>query len=250
MSDVILRTGGMRSALGMKAPVRVATTANITLSGFQVIDGITISSTDTNQRVLVKNQTDQTTNGVYQMVSGLWPRDLDSKADGQWSFGSQVRVQSGTLGAGVWVCTASDPIVLGTSNITFVTETSLYGAGIEWVQDNGDSVLTVGLYDYLEAPYSGTIAIATLLGSASGSCAVDVRKCTFAQFDASVTHPVIGDSIVGTAFALSSAAKYQDTTLTGWTTLVTKGDIVQFIITATDGSLKKVTASLRLSRLG
>ncbi|NDD85356.1 hypothetical protein EBZ38_13925, partial [bacterium] len=42
-----------RSGLDVKASVRVATTANITLSGTQTIDGVSVIAGD---RVLVKNQ--------------------------------------------------------------------------------------------------------------------------------------------------------------------------------------------------
>jgi hypothetical protein len=60
--------------LAIKAPVRVATTANITLSGLQTIDGIALVAGD---RVLVKNQSDATANGLYNGVTGNWTRTID-----------------------------------------------------------------------------------------------------------------------------------------------------------------------------
>lgn len=48
-----------------------ATTANITLSGVQTIDGVAGA---VNRKVLVKNQTDTTQNSVYLMQSGAWTR--------------------------------------------------------------------------------------------------------------------------------------------------------------------------------
>jgi hypothetical protein len=49
--------------------VRVATTANITLSGAQTIDGVAVVAGD---YVLVKNQTNATTNGFYLAAAGAW----------------------------------------------------------------------------------------------------------------------------------------------------------------------------------
>jgi hypothetical protein len=49
--------------------VRVATTANITLSGTQTIDGVGVVANDF---VLVKNQTNATTNGFYKVAAGAW----------------------------------------------------------------------------------------------------------------------------------------------------------------------------------
>ena len=47
------RRYGVSGNLAMKAPCRVATTANITLNGLQTIDGVTVAAGD---RVLVKDQ--------------------------------------------------------------------------------------------------------------------------------------------------------------------------------------------------
>jgi len=63
--------------LSVKTAVRVATTANITLSGTQTIDGVALSVGD---RVLVKNQTTASQNGVYDVASGAWSRSSDSDA--------------------------------------------------------------------------------------------------------------------------------------------------------------------------
>src|SRR5258708_22563853 len=66
------RRGSLASEVGraIKAPCLVATTANIVLSGVQTIDGVTVGNGA--QRVLVKNQTDQITNGIYLPNTGTW----------------------------------------------------------------------------------------------------------------------------------------------------------------------------------
>ena len=65
------------NGLTPKAPVRAATTANITLSGPQTIDGVSVVA---GNRVLVKNQSSAAQNGIYVAAAGAWSRatDMDS----------------------------------------------------------------------------------------------------------------------------------------------------------------------------
>jgi hypothetical protein len=69
--------------------VRAATTANITLSGVQTIDGISVGAGD---RVLVKNQTTTTSNGIYVVASGAWTKNAEDSLKGGLVF-----VESGTV---------------------------------------------------------------------------------------------------------------------------------------------------------
>lgn len=115
-SSLIDRLGGYRSSLALKAPCRVATTANITLAGLQTIDGITVVDGD---RVLVKNQTTASGNGIYVVSSGAWVRSQDFNAAGDVAKGTRVYVHSGTAEAGEYEVTASDPILVGSSSITW-----------------------------------------------------------------------------------------------------------------------------------
>ena len=112
------RRDGISGFLAYKAPCRVATTANITLSGEQTIDGVAVVADD---RVLVKDQTTTTENGIYVCSSGAWSRATDF--DGAYDFksGTKVFVTSGTVNdATEWYCTVSaDPAVVGTSTITW-----------------------------------------------------------------------------------------------------------------------------------
>jgi hypothetical protein len=57
------------TAIAIKAPCLVATTgANVMLAGVQAIDGVTVGNNS--ERVLVKDQSDQTTNGIYIAQTG------------------------------------------------------------------------------------------------------------------------------------------------------------------------------------
>jgi phage-related tail fiber protein len=104
--------------LAWKAPVRAATTgANITLSGLQTLDGVALVAGD---RVLVKDQADATTNGLYNAATGPWTRTIDAANNSQWSKGMMVLITDGTTNdVTIWALTAANPIVLGTSTLTW-----------------------------------------------------------------------------------------------------------------------------------
>ena len=97
--------------------VKAATTANITLSGTQTIDGVALSVGDT---CLVKNQTTASGNGLYTVASSAWTRmpQMDSWAEVP---GMMVSVEQGTVNADtLWLSTADPGGTLGTTSITFV----------------------------------------------------------------------------------------------------------------------------------
>lgn len=102
--------------LTTKTAVRVATTANITLSGTQTIDGVSLSVGD---RVLVKDQTTTTENGVYDVSAGAWTRSSDSDT-GPELINAFYFVQEGfTLQATGWVQSTPGPITIGSTSIDF-----------------------------------------------------------------------------------------------------------------------------------
>lgn len=80
----------------VKKAVRVATTANITLSGTQTIDGIAVVAGD---RVLVKNQTTTANNGIYDVSASTWTRSADANT-ASYIAGALVNVDLGTVNGG------------------------------------------------------------------------------------------------------------------------------------------------------
>lgn len=105
------------SSTAYKTPVRAATTANITLSGLQTIDTVVLAAYD---RVLVKDQTVQTANGVYYAQGGAWERVPDSEVIG----GTQLKVSEGDQnGDTTWAVATNGPIVLGTTNLAWTQTT-------------------------------------------------------------------------------------------------------------------------------
>lgn len=103
--------------LDVKSSVRAATTANVTLSGVQTIDGIALSADD---RVLVKDQTSGAQNGIYLIKTGAWVRASDADTNTKVTGGMFVFVEEGTSNADSgWVCTNDGAITLGTTALTF-----------------------------------------------------------------------------------------------------------------------------------
>ncbi len=104
--------------LDPKASVKAASTANIaSLSGTMTIDGVALVAGD---RLLVKDQTATSANGVYVVAAGAWARadDLSTWAE---HVAAYLFVEQGTVNADVgFLCTVDAGGTLGTTAITFV----------------------------------------------------------------------------------------------------------------------------------
>jgi hypothetical protein len=112
------------------APVVCATTVsggNITLSGEQTIDGIVTNAS----RVLVKNQSTASQNGVYLTAAGSWTRVTDLAA-GADAANASMFIQQGTQADTQWTCSNdTGSAVVGTNNLTFVQ----FGSGTGYSAD-------------------------------------------------------------------------------------------------------------------
>lgn len=112
------------SGLDIKASCRAATDENITLSGEQTIDGVSIVADD---RVLVQYQTTGADNGIYVAKAGAWSRAADFDADAEVTAGAFTFIEEGTISADCgYVLTTNDPITVGTTALVF---TQFSGAG-------------------------------------------------------------------------------------------------------------------------
>lgn len=96
--------------------------------------------------------------------------------------------------------------------------------GATWVISTGTIATPVA--DVMVRCYTGgTIRKVTVLTAGGpGSCVVDIWKDSYANFP-----PTVGDSICGASKpTISASIKYEDSTLTGWTTSISPGDVLVF----------------------
>lgn len=112
-----------------RTSVIAATTANITLSGPQTIDGQSIIA---GNRVLVKNQTLPAQNGIYDCAAGAWTRSLDSDTAAELKVGFYYFVSSGTTQVSTSWFIATAPVVVNTDPVVFSQYSSSqnYTAGV------------------------------------------------------------------------------------------------------------------------
>ena len=123
------------AGISWKPPVNYGTTANITLSGLGTQSGGDWASSLTDQmRVLVKNQSTASQNGIYVVSAGAWTRSTDADA---WAelVSALVFIESGTTLAGsAWYCPAQPGGTLGTTAVNWsnfsVAATYTAGTGL------------------------------------------------------------------------------------------------------------------------
>lgn len=153
------------TGLDLKASVRAATTANITLSGAQTIDGVSVIAGD---RVLVKNQSTGSQNGIYVAAAGAWSRstDADGSPANEVSPGLFTFVEEGTTQADSgWVLITDAPITLGTTALSFTqfsgagstTATNVGASGVGVFKQLAGSVLE---FRKLDSAASGKVTVA------------------------------------------------------------------------------------------
>jgi lysophospholipase L1-like esterase len=107
---------GLSTSVAVKAPCRTVATSNITLAGLQTISGY---ATVENDRVLVKGQTNAVENGIYMASTGSWTRAKDADGNRDFVQGTVVRVRSTTIDGVEYELTTENPIVIGTTALTF-----------------------------------------------------------------------------------------------------------------------------------
>jgi hypothetical protein len=115
-----------QAGIDNKQSARVATTGNITLTGTQTIDGVAVADGD---RVLVKNQTTTTQNGIYLASTGAWSRTNDSLNPNTFLFVEEGTTQGDTS----WMISNNGVITVGTTAIAFTQ----FGAAANYTAGTG-----------------------------------------------------------------------------------------------------------------
>lgn len=186
----------------VKKSVRVATTANITLSAPQTIDGIAVVAGD---RVLVKDQTAQATNGIYVVQAATWTRATDADTISELS-GACVNVDSGTVNGGFRFDTdlkLTD--VLGTTAVVFAK-----------VFDTTDSASTNTANKLVLRDASGNFSAGTITATLSGNAATATKLAT--------ARTINGTSFDGTANITIVDSTKEPTITAGTTAQYWRGD--------------------------
>ena len=110
------RLAGLTTSVAVKAPCRVVTSSNITLSGLQTIDSEVLVAED---RVLVAAQTSSVDNGIYVVSSTAWARALDFDGERDVVNGTLVIISEGSSPGAIYKTDVTDPVVIGTDAIDF-----------------------------------------------------------------------------------------------------------------------------------
>ncbi len=129
------------------------------------------------------------------------------------------------------------------NTLTSAVDTDLGKSGLNVIIDGGALAITTGIKFDVEVPYDCTITQVDALADQSGSIVVDVWKDSYANFP-----PTDADSITSAApITISSATKSRDSTLTGWTTTLTRGDILRFNVDSCT-TITRVTLGFTVTR--
>jgi hypothetical protein len=215
------------AGLSWKQPVLTATSANITLSGLQTINAVTLVAGD---RVLVKDQTTASQNGIYIASASAWTYAIGADDWAEY-VGAIVFVSSGNLNGSAWYSTAQPGGTLGVTALvwsnfsvaaSFTAGTGLTLTGTEFSITNtgvtaatyGSASKTVTLAINAQGQAtsasqqdiaigatqitSGTIDSARLSGSYSGITGLGTLG------DLTVTNAIVG-SITGNAATATTA---------------------------------------------
>lgn len=202
--------------LGWKSAVKAASTANLTLSGAQTVDGVALVAGD---RILVKNQTTGSQNGIYVVAAGAWSRAADADTAAKLNAAAVMVTQGSTQADTQWNMN-TDGVTLGTTALTWVQ----FGAASSYSPGTGlgltgntfnitdpELVALLGLASAAnKLPYftgAGTAALADF--SAYGRSLVAAADDTAARVTLNLvigTHVQAYDADLAAIAALASAA--------------------------------------------
>jgi hypothetical protein len=211
------------TGISWKQPVLCGTTANITLSGLQTLDGVTVIS---GSRVLVKNQTTTSQNGIYLASATAWSRAPDADT---WDelISALVFVESGsTLAGSAWYCTIQRGGTLGTTAVTWsnFSVAASYAAGTGLTL--ADYVFSITNTGVTAAAYGSASKTLTATVNAQGQLTVlaatdiaiantQVSGLGTMSTQSASSVAITGGSINGTTIGGTTAAAVNATTFTG-----------------------------------
>jgi hypothetical protein len=207
-----------------------ATTANVNLANAlengDVLDGITLA---TGNRILVKNQTTQSENGIYVVqASGQPSRAADFDTAAEVDSGDFIFVYSGTVNGGTGWVQVNRPATIGTDAIAFTqfsgAGTYLGGAGMTLdgntfnigagtgIQVNADTIENTGVLSITGTANQITASAST--GAITLSGPQDLHSTATPTFSGvTVGSVTLADALMGSALATASTSA---TTIDSW----------------------------------
>ena len=241
-----------RTGLDVKASVRAGSTGNVTIaSPGATIDGVTMAAND---RVLLKDQSTGSENGIYVWngAAAAMTRATDCDENTEVTAGLYMFVEEGTVNADSgWMLTTNNPIVVGTTALTFAQFSGAgqitAGAGLtktgntldvgagNGIQVNADSVEAIyGLVGELIASAVGDSAAA---GTTNKAARIDHKHAreSFGAPGSSAVGDTVTNGVATTparsdhrhgreSFGSPAASAVGDTTSDGVATTVARSD--------------------------
>jgi phage-related tail fiber protein len=176
-----------------KSEVAAATTANITLSGTQTIDGIALVA---GNRALVKAQTTASANGIYVVAAGAWARATDADTSAELA-GATVVVANGTVNGSQLYRTSFKPSdTLGTTAMTWGQVVSTLDSGTVTSTMIADDTIVNADINSAAAIADTKLATISTAGKVSGS--------------AITSGTIAGTTIFNTSGAITTTAAITD----------------------------------------
>jgi len=228
-----------------KASVRVATTATGTLATAfadgSTVDGVTLATGD---RILIKNQSTGSQNGIYVVqATGAPVRSTDADANAEVTGNFAVFVEEGTANADSgWVLTNDGAVTVGTTALTFTQFTGLgqITAG-DGLTKTGNTLNVVGTADRITANGDSVDIASTYAGQSS---IVTVGTITTGVWNG--TDIAIADGGTGASTAAGAKTNLGFTTKYAVNngTLTASSGVVTFTVTHNLGT-SDVTVQLR-----
>jgi len=142
----------------------------------------------------VKNQASSIDNGIYLSNTGTWTRTADWDGSYDGANGTLVRVNGGTANSGFWYAVGTDPIVVGTSAVTWAQSISTLARVV--AKSSGYTVLAADFMQMFKCSSTFTLSLtaAATLGDGflcyvknTGSGVITIDPNASEQIDAATT---------------------------------------------------------------
>jgi hypothetical protein len=231
------------AGLSWKPPALTGTSANITLSGLQTINGITLVAGDT---VLVKNQSTASENGIYVASAGAWTY---APGGDTWSeyIGAIIFISSGSLAGSAWYCTAQPGGTLGVTAMNWnnFSVASSYTAGTGLTLTGTQfSITNTGVS---AATYGSASSVPVIAMNAQGQ-ATSVTNTSIAINGNQITSGTVGSSyLTGSYTGITGLGTLTDLTVTNAIVGSITGNAATATTATTAGSATTATTATNLA---